>query len=115
MNIIDRGRPAATVPTRPAATLFVGDRDLQLPSCKPRPRPAAPFPAPTDRQKLAGLRAEWRRVARQLADPAVDLDSDEFVAVLNVYSRLKAAGSAVDPMAEAFILQGCQQLAAASL
>ena len=79
------------------------------------PRHPAVFATPTTRQRLAGLRCQWRNLARQLADPAVELDSDEFAAVVDVYSRLKAVGGTVDVMAEAFILQGCQQLAAASL
>ncbi|HEX8339532.1 MAG TPA: hypothetical protein VF624_01355 [Tepidisphaeraceae bacterium] len=58
----------------------------------------------------AGLRAEWRRLARVLADPAVELDADTFGDVLACYSRLQAAGVRVDPMAEALIRQGCYEL-----
>lgn len=70
-----------------------------------------PPPVPSVQQVTSRLRAEWRRVARVLADPAVELDADEFVSVLNVYQRLKVLGAKIDPMAEALILQGMYRLA----
>ena len=71
-----------------------------------------PIPVPSLRERINGLRAEWRRLARVLADPAVELDVEEFSAVLVCYTRLKAAGAALDPMAEALVLQLSHQLAA---
>ncbi len=61
-------------------------------------------------QVLSGLRCEWRRLAKALADPAVELDADEFAAIYSVYAKLKAAGGKIDPMAEAMILQGAYSL-----
>ena len=68
-------------------------------------------PAPSVRQVINRLRAEWRRVAGVLRDPSIELDADEFVSVLNVYRRLKELGATIDPMAEALICQGLYQLA----
>ena len=64
----------------------------------------------TPRVQAAGLRAEWRRLARLLTDPAVELDVDTFADVLACYGRLQAAGVRVDPMAAAFIQQGAYSL-----
>lgn len=57
-----------------------------------------------------GLRAEWRRLARVLADPAVELDADEFASVYSLYMRMKSAGLPIDPMAEALIRQGAYDM-----
>ena len=84
-------------------------------------RPAAaealrkPPPVPSAQIIVSRLRAEWRRVARVLCDPAVELDADEFVGVLDVYRRLKAYGAAIDPMAEALIIQMALQVAAGEM
>ncbi|HEX8342967.1 MAG TPA: hypothetical protein VF624_18845 [Tepidisphaeraceae bacterium] len=67
-------------------------------------------PAPPPRQRINALRGEWRRVARRLADPDVELDADTFAGVLAVHARLRAAGVAIDPMADALIRQCAQQL-----
>ena len=86
--------------------------DQRPPGRHSRPAQIVQAPAvPSVRQLVNRLRAEWRRVAGVLRDPAVELDADEFVSVLNVYRRLKELGATIDPMAEALICQGLYQLA----
>lgn len=68
---------------------------------------------PLSSRDAIGLRAEWRRVARVLADPAVELDSETVTPLLLCHQRMTAAGVRIDPMADALCRQLSYQLAAA--
>ena len=70
--------------------------------------PPTPFPRP---KALPGLRAEWRRLARRLADPDVELDADTVSVVVMAHDRLRAAGGVIDAMAAALVTQLRLQLA----
>lgn len=72
---------------------------------------SAAFHPPSSPALAAGLRAEWRRVARVLADPAIELDSVTVTPLLAVHRRLIAAGVSIDPMADALVRQLGWQLA----
>ena len=74
--------------------------------------PPKPFPrlANTD-GRLTGLRAEWRRLARRLADPDVELETDTVSVLVMTFDRLRAAGGVVDAMAAALVTQLRLQLA----
>ena len=65
---------------------------------------------PPDNQKR-GLLAEWRRLARVLDDPAVELDLDTVAPLFACYQRMTAAGLRIDAMAASLVRQLAYQLA----
>ena len=69
-------------------------------------------PPPSDPRVKRGLLAEWRRLARLLDDPAVELDIDAVAPLFACYQRMTAAGFRIDAMAQALVRQLAYQLAA---
>lgn len=71
----------------------------------PTPFPSPPHYARKVVTRLPGLRAEWRRLARRLAESDVELDADTVAVLLLAHDRLRAAGGTIDAMAAALVTQ----------